>query len=72
MDLLEKTLTDVYMPEDLCARCAEEEPSTKYCLLLTPSPSSTFKPTKVFFCSEDCLDRFVVGWESLKESGSGV
>lgn len=66
---LTDSILDVFMPEDLCARCGEEEPSTKYCLLATPSPSSKYTTTKLFFCSESCKLRFVVGWKAMQECG---
>ena len=67
METIEKTLTDVFMPEDLCARCAEEEPVQEISLFLTPSPSSTYKPTMIFFCTEKCRDEFVRGWTAARE-----
>ncbi len=59
-------LIDVFMPEDLCARCAEKEPKLSISLLITPSPSSTFTPTRLSFCSKYCLEQFVVGWKGAR------
>ncbi len=61
------TLTDVFMPEDLCARCAEEDPVADIFLVAVPSPSSTFKQTKLFFCSEKCRGMFARGWKAARE-----
>ena len=58
-------LIDVFMPEDLCARCADAEPLTKFSLILTPSPSSTWRPARVSFCSSECRKVFVDAWQAL-------
>jgi hypothetical protein len=74
MNTQELTLTDVFMPEDLCARCAEQEPLAAIFLVLkprsdsslNPSPSSTLKPCKVFFCTQKCRNLFVRGWRATR------
>ena len=63
---IQSSLLDVFMPEDLCARCAEEEAVAGISLLATPSPSSSFSTVKLSFCSLACRDSFVRGWSAAK------
>ena len=67
MDTETCTLIDVFMPSDLCARCDEREPRRELSLHLTPSPSSTYKSTRLSFCSAECRRLFVRGWDAAKE-----
>lgn len=67
MEILEKSLIDVYMPNDLCARCDEAEPLLACSLTLTPSPSSTYKPCRISFCGSECRDSFVGGFKAARE-----
>lgn len=63
-----KTLIDVFMPNDLCAKCDEAEPLREYSVLLEPSPSSTrgFTPTRISFCSEFCKSEFVRTFDAVR------
>ena len=56
-------MRNIFMPEELCARCNEDPP--------LPSLSTMFKlkdeVDELGFCSEDCYFRFVQAMESLQE-----
>lgn len=67
MDTETRTLIDVFMPNDLCARCDENEPRREFSLIAEPSPPSTFEPTRLSFCSAECRRLFVRGWGAAKE-----
>lgn len=63
---IQENLLDVFMPNDLCARCDEEEAEAGISLIADPSPSSSFVSTKLSFCSLACRDSFVRGWSAAK------
>ncbi len=60
-------LLDVFMPEDLCARCGERDPLQKYFLGVENSGASV----RLHFCSEICLSKFVVGMEAAQGMKDG-
>ena len=60
-----RNLLDVFMPEDLCARCAEQEAAPEITVIVTTndSPSSI---TRLAFCSELCKSGFVRGADAIR------
>ncbi len=57
------SLLDVFMPNDLCARCDEEEATTS----LSLSVRRDLESARLSFCSERCQERFVRGMDAVKE-----
>ncbi len=55
------SLLDVFMPEDLCARCAEEEPTREFFVTVTRESETV----RLAFCGPDCKRAFVVGYNSI-------
>jgi hypothetical protein len=58
------SLIDTFMPNDLCARCDEKEPSKD---VLTARIKVGNQEAKLFFCSHECQSAFVRGAEAIKE-----
>ena len=57
------SLIDVFMPNDLCARCDELEPADEITLMVgTPDQTA-----RLAFCTETCKESFVRGAEAVKE-----
>ena len=62
------SLIDVFMPNDLCARCDEEEPVKEHSLVMDSFYLSDVKQTvKLSFCTARCKEAFVRGAEAVKE-----
>ncbi len=57
------TLLDVFMPNDLCARCDEVEPVDD----LKVRISTDEETANLHFCSYACQDAFVRGAAAVKE-----
>lgn len=59
------SLLDVFMPNDLCARCDDAEPLLKYSLLAT----SHLGTARLSFCSRECLEAFRGGFFAVEAVG---
>jgi hypothetical protein len=57
------SLIDVFMPNDLCARCDEQEPVNEFKVFFTTSEDSA----NLHFCTESCKGAFVRGAAAVKE-----
>ena len=55
-------LIDTFMPDDLCARCAEREP-----VMFSKFKYQNQELIKLGFCSEVCEMRFVRGMVAARE-----
>jgi hypothetical protein len=56
-------LIDVFMPNDLCARCDEYDPLKDVRVLIQVGEEKTL----LAFCSVECKEAFVRGSEAIKE-----
>lgn len=54
-------LLDVFMPEDLCARCNENEADNKFYWIATNEQESV----RLAFCSSECHAAFWRGWDAV-------
>lgn len=59
----ELSLIDIFMPNDLCARCDEREPS-RDCTIMFSTPDET---ARLAFCDHECRSAFVRGAEAVQE-----
>ena len=57
------SLIDTFMPNDLCARCDEQEPVHDFRLLFKTETEQAI----LHFCTAACLNDFVRGAEAVKE-----
>ena len=57
------SLIDVFMPNDLCARCDEEEAVTEFRVTVERDSETA----KLAFCTERCQEAFVRGAQAVKE-----
>ncbi len=63
--MLPTSLLDVFMPDDLCARCAVEEASSRCTILATRVVDGREETARLAFCGPDCKTAFVVGHNSI-------
>jgi hypothetical protein len=60
-------LIDVFMLNDLCARCDEQEPSDDLKVRITVVTKDGPETANLHFCTERCKEAFVRGADAVKE-----
>ncbi len=59
------SLIDTFMPDDLCARCNENEADTKIKVSVKRGTGDSYETARLAFCSPECKTAFVVAFHSI-------